>query len=70
MALRDGLSSDEAKRRRFMLCLNELLYGTSNEESRFNAWSELLFDIDAPRWTKRTFSSWHIQIGTSSSSIS
>lgn len=36
---------------RFMVCLDELLYGTSDEESRFNAWSDLLFDIDAPKWT-------------------
>ncbi len=55
MALRDGLRSDKAKRRRFMLRLNELLYATSDEKSRFNGWSELLFDIDAPKWTIATY---------------
>ena len=40
MALRDGLKSSDEKRRRFMHCLNDLLYGTSNEEARFSSWSE------------------------------
>jgi len=55
MALRDGLNSSEGQRRRFMQCLNQLLYGTSAEELRFKSWSELLFDLDAPKWTNATY---------------
>jgi uncharacterized protein DUF3553 len=53
MALRDGLRSDQAKQR-FAVLLHELLYGTS-EEASFNAWTDLLFDIDAPKWTIATY---------------
>jgi hypothetical protein len=55
MALRDGLRSDEAKQRRFMFALNELLYGASEEETRFNNWSRLLFDLEAPKWTNASY---------------
>jgi len=55
MALRKGLKSDEEKRRRFVLCLNDLLYGDSDEETRFKAWSELLSDLDAAKWTNATY---------------
>lgn len=55
MALRDGLNSSETNRRRFMQSLYELLYGTSAEESRFNAWSEVLFDLEASKWTNATY---------------
>ena len=54
MALRDGLQSDQA-RRRFAVLLHELLYGTSEEETRFNAWKNFLFDIDAAKWTNATY---------------
>ncbi len=54
MALRDGLRSDQAKQR-FTVLLHELLYGTSEEEARFNAWTDLLFDIEAPKWTNATY---------------
>ena len=54
MALRDGLRSEEAKQR-FALALNELLYGATDEKTRFEAWIGTLYEMEAPKWTVATY---------------
>ena len=53
-ALRDGLDSDAAKRR-FVLTLQGLLYGPSEDEARFTTWADCLTEIGAARWTTASY---------------
>lgn len=54
IALRDGLDSDAAKRR-FVLTLQGLLYGPSEDEARFTTWADCLTEIGAARWTTASY---------------
>jgi hypothetical protein len=53
-ALRDGLDSDAAKRR-FVMTLQALLYGPSEDEARFTTWADCLSEIGAARWTTASY---------------
>lgn len=50
MALKDGLLTDEAQKS-FSTTLYDLLYGEEDLKQRFEAFSKVLEDIDAAKWT-------------------
>lgn len=54
MALRDGLSSDEAAKK-FSLSLFEVLHGSEDFDERFDAYAACLEEIDACKWTTATY---------------
>lgn len=54
MWLKNGMA-DPVNRRTFCICLKELLYGTTDEASRFKWYAEVLQRAGAPRWTVATY---------------
>jgi len=54
MDLRDGLK-EEGANRKFAVSLFDLLYGDDSFESRFEAFSQTLFEMNAPKWTTATY---------------
>ncbi len=54
MALKDGLSATEAQKT-FSQSLYELLFGDSELKDRFEAFSKILENIDAAKWTTASY---------------
>ncbi len=53
MAFRDGLTPSTTAR--FSLALHDLLYGSADEQHRFGAWTNVLLDMNAAKWTIATY---------------